>query len=197
MQFIPFSEGVEVNGRTVHSVVDGIGVFKTLSAKYLSQAGIGEIESGELRLQMDGWYPQAAWLGAFAHIAKEIGTSTLYKIGLHIPANAEFPSWVRDIHSAIRSIDIAYHLNHRLNGQVMFDVNSGVMLDGIGHYGYAAEEGKNLIISACENPYPCDFDRGIITAMAKRFQAKAKVDHEPGKPCRKNGSNSCTYRISW
>ncbi|HOV14530.1 MAG TPA: hypothetical protein PK771_09625, partial [Spirochaetota bacterium] len=100
-------------------------------------------------------------------------------------------------HSAIQSIDIAYHLNHRKNGKVLFDTQNGKMFEGIGHYGYEKVDDKNMIICECKNPYPCAFDKGIITAMAQKFESKAKVIHDDSKPCRKNGTDSCTYIVTW
>lgn len=197
MQFKAFEEGIEVNGQTVLSVVDGLGHFKTLSKKYLSNAGVGVVENGELIIIPDDWYSQQGWLKAFESIAREIGDTSLFKIGAAIPKNAKFPPWVKDVESAIQSIDVAYHLNHRKNGKELFDMQSGRMSEGIGHYGYEKIEGKNMIISECNNPYPCAFDNGIITAMAQQFEIKATVVHDDSKPCRKNGAESCTYIISW
>jgi hypothetical protein len=91
----------------------------------------------------------------------------------------------------------AYHLNHGKHGRVMFDVESGTMLEGIGHYGYLPVAGENRIVSTCRNPYPCDFDLGILTAMAKRFAPDATVDHVEGETCRKSGADECTYVVTW
>ena len=116
---------------------------------------------------------------------------------MKIPENAMFPSGVKDIASAIKLIDVAYHLNHRKNGKVLFDINTGKMEEGIGHYGYEKIENRNMIISECMNPYPCAFDFGIIMAMARKFEIKANIAHDDSKPCRKNGADSCTYIITW
>ena len=116
MQFKSFEPNIEVNGKTVFSIVDGIGTFKTLSKKHLLSAGIGKIENNELVIDLNGWYSQDYWLKAFESISKEIGDITLFKIGLSIPKNAQFPPWVKDVLSAIQSIDVAYHINHRKNG---------------------------------------------------------------------------------
>jgi hypothetical protein len=88
-------------------------------------------------------------------------------------------------------------MNHRKLGQEMFSPATGKMLEGIGHYGYEEIPGKKLIISVCNNPYPCAFDRGILAAMAQRFELSSSVAHDNAKPCRKNGADSCTYMISW
>ncbi len=197
MQFRPFENGIEVNGQTVFSVVDGLGHFKSIAKNVLLSVGIGTEENGEYKINMEGWYSHDNWLKAFEKIAKEIGDFTLKQIGLKIPENAKFPPWVKDIDSAIQSIDIAYHMNHRKEGLVLFDVNTGVMREGIGHYGYQKIPDQNMIISECKNPYPCAFDEGIITTMAKKFEISASVSHDDSKPCRKNGADSCTYIITW
>ena len=49
-------------------------------------------------------------------------------------------------------------------------------------------------------PIPLRLDRGLITAMAKRFAAKAvsvRVAHNQSKPYRKKGDETCTYSIAW
>lgn len=198
MQFKVFEPDIEVNGPTVYSIVAGLGYFTNLSRRYFSQAGIGTVVNKELRIDMDSWYPQAAWLEAFKNIAATVGDRVLFNIGLSIPANAQFPPWVVDIDSAIKAIDVAYHLNHRKRGRQLFDVNTGTMLEGIGHYGYERPSMKeNKIISVSRNPYPCAFDRGIIAAMARKFEPDALVVHDDAKECRTNGAETCTYYITW
>lgn len=191
MQFKPFEPGIEVNGQTVFAIVDGFGIVKSLSRSHLRDAGLEE------EIDLEGWYSQEKWLKAFESIAKIYGDNTLFQIGATIPKNAAFPPWVKDIDTAIQAINIAYHMNHRKNGTALFDPGSGKMLEGIGHYGYRRIPGEKLIISECNNPYPCRFDHGIITTMATRFEPGAKVTHDDSKPCRKNGAESCTYLITW
>ena len=79
---------------------------------------------------------------------------------------------------------------------VMFDPATGMMLEGIGHY-TAQPAGDRKIVCIAENPYPCDFDRGLITAMAARFERGARVIHDDTAPCRKKGADSCKFLISW
>lgn len=197
MEFKAFEPGIEVNGPTVFSIIDGLGQFKSLAKKIFLNVKIGKEENGELKIDMNAWYPQDAWLKAFETLSKEIGDSTLKKIGMKIPENAQFPPWVKDIDSAMQAIDIAYHMNHRKRGVPLFDTNTGKMTEGIGHYGYERIAGKNEIVSVSNNPYPCAFDFGIITTMAKKFQPRAFVEHDDTKPCRKTGAESCTYLVTW
>lgn len=198
MEFVAFEPGIEVNGQTVNSVVDGFRVFSQLASQFLAAEGIGDTgPDGQHRVIAEGWYSQEGWLRAFKKISDGVGQSVLYQIGLAIPRNAIFPPWVNDVHSAVKSIDVAYHMNHRKGGRIMFNPDNGELLDGIGHYGYEAAANAKKIISVCENPYPCAFDKGIITAMARRFEKNARVEHDDSKPCRHQGAESCTYVVAW
>ena len=50
------------------------------------------------------------------------------------------------------------------------------------------------------NPYPCDFDRGLLDALGRRFEpANPYLDivHHDNAPCKKSGADSCTYTIFW
>ena len=197
MQFRAFEPGIEVNGQTVNSVIAGLGYFTNLSRRFFSQVGIGNVTNKKLHIDLNGWYPQAAWLAAFENIAKTVGDRVLFNIGLSVPANAQFPPWVVDVDSGVKSIDIAYHINHRKNGKPLFNPDSGSMFEGIGHYGYERVPGGNKIISKCLNPFPCAFDQGIITAMAQKFAPHALIRHDNTKECRSKGADSCTYIIAW
>ena len=88
-------------------------------------------------------------------------------------------------------------MNHRKHGEVMYDETTGSLVEGIGHYGFEPLPGQKAIRSLCKNPYPCDFDRGILTAMARRFERSAVVRHDATQPCRQHGGESCTYHVRW
>jgi len=177
-QFKAFSPTVQVNGETVLSVVEGLGAFKPTALQILADNGIKDPQPGQ-------WYSQQAWLDAFKTISEKLGQVTLYSIGLKIPETAKFPPAIDSIEKALASIDVAYHMNHRMGE--------------IGNYKYEAT-GEKSARMVCTNPYPCDFDRGIIEAVAKRFRPKGalvRVKHDDSAPCRKQGAESCTYLIEW
>jgi hypothetical protein len=166
--------------------------------KYLTKHGLAKNVPGrQPELDRSAWFPLEDWLAAYEGIANEIGVNSLFGIGKSIPENATFPPQVTDIHSALGSIDVAYHMNHRKNGVVMFNPETGAMLEGIGHYKYQPVANENRIVCVCENPYPCDFDRGLVSAMAVRFEPLARAAHDNEAPCRKNGADSCTYVVWW
>ncbi|MDY6935046.1 MAG: hypothetical protein SVZ03_12600 [Spirochaetota bacterium] len=192
-QFIAINKDVEVNGETVLSIVAGMGVMHDLALSILLKNGIDNPKQGE-------WYSQQNWLNAFKQILKEIGFNTLFSIGKKIPENANFPPEINSLETALKGIDVAYHMNHRLFGEQLFDPNTGNMKEGIGHYNYKKiDETKAMMV--CDNPYPCDFDRGIIEAMTKRFKPQGSiiisVTHDDSAQCRKEGANSCTYIVDW
>ncbi len=198
MQYRAFEPGIEVNGQTVNSIVDGFRFFKEVPSRILLAEGIGKQGArGLVEVDPEAWYSQEAWLRAFERIHKEMGRPNLFAIGLRIPENAKFPPTITDIHKAIASVDVAYHMNHRKHGRVMFDASKATMTEGIGHYGYEPVAGKSMIVSRCQNPYPCDFDRGILTAMARKFERAASVTHVADEPCRERGAESCTYHVTW
>ncbi|MCX5814131.1 MAG: hypothetical protein NT178_16545 [Proteobacteria bacterium] len=191
-QFKAFSQSVEVNGETVLSVLTGMGFLKQKGIDILEKHGIHDPAPGQ-------WYLQQNWLDAFKDIAESVGNSTLNVIGSKIPENAQFPPEINSLEKALSAIDIAYHMNHRSNGRVMFDPNTGQKSEGIGHYGYE-QVGDRRVKMVCENPYPCDFDRGIIEAMVRRFQpsgSSPSVRHDDAAPCRKKGAASCTFLVEW
>lgn len=198
MQFRAFESGIEVSGHTIGSMIDGFKKYPTVASKYLSKHGLmagSGPKAGEL--DRSGWFPLENWLAAYESIAREVGVNSLYACGRSIPENVSFPPNVTDIQSAITAIDVGYHLNHRKRGVVMCNLETGQMEEGIGHYRAQAAANERRITCVCENPYPCDFDRGLIVAVAQRFEPHAKVVHDNEAPCRKNGQDSCTYLVWW
>ena len=177
-QFKVFSPEVQVIGTAVLSVVKGMGAFQPMALKILARQGIADI-------QQDEWYGQQDWLNAFQEISESMGGPVLRVIGHKIPETAIWPPEVSTIEQALVSIDVAYHMNHR-NGN-------------IGHYTFI-KTGERSGKMTCGNPYPCDFDFGIIEGTGKKFapdKTFLRVQHDNSQPCRKADEDSCTYLITW
>ena len=177
-QFKALSSEVQVLGEVVLSLVNVMGAFKGISLDILKENGIVEPEPDE-------WYSQQAWLDSFKVIADKVGPNTLYQVGRQIPQQYYFPPGVDSIESVLADLDDAYRKSHR-GGD-------------IGHYRFQVL-GLNVGQVKCDNPYPCDFDRGIISALAERFEPEGSlvdVRHEEDAPCKKQGADSCVYTISW
>lgn len=175
-QFQVFENGVEVNGQTVLALVEGMESDKTMALQILQENGITNPKQGE-------WYSQQSWLNAFKKISEDVGPYALYCIGTKIPENAQFPPEIISLETALDSIDTAYHMNHR--GGEIGNYNVHKIPDGSFHF-------------TCNNPYPCEFDRGIIEGIARRFTPEGDhitVNHDDSAPCRDKGDDSCTYHI--
>ena len=191
-EFLSFDKRTEVNGQTILSVIDGMRGFETSARKILFENGIEDP-------MPDRWYSQQAWLNAFKQIALKIGDVILINIGKRIPDNARWPEHIDSIRSALESIDIAYHLNHRIGENILFDEKKGTVLSGIGNYTYE-EISDNSVKMICNNPYPCSFDKGILKAVALKFKPLGYTvlfKEHVADGCRKRGSDTCTYYISW
>lgn len=176
--FRPFeasSPDVEVDGRSVESVISGM-MLRSVGLELLRRHGIEPSASRR-------WFSMQAWLNVFRTISERLGPDTLYSIGHRIPVVADFPAeTMKDVASALRSIDIAYHNSHR-NGE-------------IGCYQFI-ENGDGSYVIRCNNPYPCDFDLGIIHALVERYRGSQiyMAQHVPGA-CRKYGGAECRYQVT-
>lgn len=165
---------VEVMGAAIMSVVGGLG-----------DTVVPVLEEHNLHpLKRENWYKQQDWLDAFEDLSGN-GFMDLVSVGMAIPDNAVWPDHIDNIHDALASINVAYGMNHR-GGE-------------IGGYHYQKTDETSGIM-VCDNPYPPDFDYGIIYRTAHKFRPSGKhlvVKYDSSKPSRKNGDKSCTYLIIW
>ncbi len=174
-------------------MVNGLGAFKQMAITILGENGLEEPKP-------DHWYPLQNWLNAFKIIANKIGPNTLFQIGKQTLDDAKWPPNIKSfsIKDAFQLIDVAYHMNHKIKNQVLFQ--NGKIYEGIGHY-TSKEIEKNMLKIICENPYPCEFDKGLLTRMAYDFKPKGslkiEVIHDDSAPCRKKNQNSCSYIVKW
>jgi hypothetical protein len=190
--------GIEVNGESLGATIDAFRQYPGIVTKYLVQYGLVKVVNGKPEaIDRTNWYPFDKWLASYNAIAKDVGLNSLYTIGKKIPENAAFPPHLNEIRGALSSLDIAYHLNHRKNGVLMFNPETGVMLEGIGHIRTELSETERKATVVCEQPYPCEFDRGLVTAFATRFEPMAKTVHDNAAPCRKKGGASCSFVVTW
>ncbi len=180
-QFKSFDPNVEVNGEVVTSILEGMGEYKEIGKKLLKNHGIVGIEKG-------AWYPLQSLLDTFKDISEKLGEPTLFLIGSKIPEVAIFPPNIESFEQGMPLIDQAYHMNHR-NGD-------------IGYYKFDTMEGKQAKMT-CENPYPCEFDRGLISGFAKIFtpngigeEGVTVMIDDSVKP-RREGGDITVYEIVW
>ena len=184
----------EVSGRSLGAIIDGFRHYPTVALTYLQKFGIAKSDQ---ELDRDAWYRLDTWISALTAMTSEVGSNSMYRIGRSVPQNVALPAHITDIHACLASLDDAYRLNHRKNGVAMLNPSTGEKVDGIGRYTYEPVKDANQVICVCDVPYPCDLDRGLIGAMAARFEPTAKIQHDGDAPCRKKGGESCTYVVFW
>jgi len=187
---------MEINRTGVEVVVDGFRGFTLLAHQIMIAEGVGTDDGeGNLVLPPGAWLNLRNYLKSLRRIAQEIGSQVLIDGGQTVPKHANLPPTITDIHSALGSLDIAYHMNHRRNGQTLFNPATGAMSEGIGHYRVTPKQGESKIEIVSDTPYPCGYDRGVVLGMAQRFKPPAQVAHGPA--CRSKGAESCTYTVTW
>jgi hypothetical protein len=192
-EFISFNKNVEVSAEGVLSFVNSMEKGKENRLLLLSKYGIIP-EPG-------GWYNLQKWLDAFKELAIEIGEMNVFLVGKAAIVNAKFPP-MDSLKEALESINIAYHMNHRLDGKIMFDSKTGKITEGIGNYILKSyNEDTKKAVMFCENPYPSKFDEGLLTQIVRIFKPKGgpsqNVFLDSDMETRRKGKDSCTYNIIW
>jgi hypothetical protein len=185
--------GIETHGKAILNILSGLGPLSGRARALFAEEGV-RVDGPSDRPVLGEWFPLDANLRVLRRIGGEFGADVLRAIGASVPLHAVFPPSIHDVESALAAIDVAYHLNHRRGGVVMFDPARGHMLEGIGHYGYRAD-GAGRLVCECTSVYPCAFDHGLVSGMATRFAAGAEVLHGQDEGCRESGAGRCVYRV--
>lgn len=200
MPLKPLPPGIEVSQRGVLPLLAAFEAFPSMLARHLLKHGIAATQGQSLVPQLQvsqAWIPLDAWLKTLAALAQEVGPNALFQCGMRITANARFPSVFVDLESALRSIDVTYHMEHRHNGRVMFDPRTRRMLEGIGHYAVDPTPQGHEIRIVSDVPYPCPSDLGIVTGIARSFEPRAITQHDESAGCRAEGGERCVYVVTW
>lgn len=172
---------IEVTGSSLNSLLDAVSdlsnIFEDQTHETLAKHGIEHVRDDE-------WYVLRAYLDALADIGENIGPQTLTNVGKAIPDNAEWPPEVDSVSAGLDSIDDAYQMNHR-GGE-------------FGCYDHEAVGDREAVMT-CENPYPCEFDRGLITGVVQKFGSEGTLVQveEESDACRSEGGERCVYRVAW
>lgn len=177
-KFRPFqapSQKAEVIGKTFQAVLRGV-MIRGVALELLAREGLETIAP-------EVWYPLQKQLNVLKHIGELLGAETLYSIGYRIPYIADFSDRIKDVESALRSIDAAYNL--------------AVRGCDAGRYEFS-QPGPDVCEITCENPYPCEFDHGIVASLVDRFRGSMlyAVNHAQGS-CRGRGGDLCRFRVEY
>jgi hypothetical protein len=176
-EYRAFSPTAEVLGQAVLCIVGGMAANRVRAQQLLAEHGVDPLDPQR-------WYPQQRVLDALRAIFERIGPLTVRGIGRQMFDCAPFPK-APMLEEALRGIQRTYEAHHR-HGD-------------IGHY-RVEPAGPGSAHVVCLNPYPCDFDLGLVEAVAERnrplHSLRVRVVHAPGD-CRKRGQDACTYVVSW
>ncbi|MFZ6180328.1 hypothetical protein [Nannocystis pusilla] len=187
-QYVPKAPNITVYGQTTSVFIDVLKPFAVLQKAMLDALGVDQIDP-------HAWYPQELILRAYQKVDYVLGGRGLERFGRQVPPLVAFPPGIDGAHTVLSKLDVTYHLNHGRDGVVMFDLATGEMTDGIGHYTYE-RVGEREALMLCDNPYPCRFDMGLVHGFAGRFEPGVQVTHESSE-CRARGGDKCLYRVSW
>lgn len=174
-QYVVFDENVEVRGLTIQATLEAMGQS---GYEALARHGIEDVQS-------DGWYSQVAYLNAFKELAED-GLLNMVAVGMGVPDLVEWPPEITTVEQALGALDAAYHMNHR-GGD-------------IGSYEFVStgeREGKVV----CNNPYPSDFDYGLIYRIVQKFRPDEgrvmRVIRDEEMQNRTEGGEECVYYLKW
>ncbi len=140
--------------------------------------------AGLINVQPDEWYPQQPFLDALK-LACGIDSPSLFHLGMRLGEMFHFDEDPRSVAAALTALENQYHTHHRNDDRSHWRVSV---------------DSYNLITCVSSTPYPSDFERGVVTAMVLRFRSIAgtcRIWHDRKEPSRKDGADSCTYRILW
>ena len=170
---------VEVSGELVLAMVEGMRGVRKRYRHLLAEYGLDDPKP-------DRWYSRDELLDVFETLAADAGPFVVFDMGARVADNASFPAEIDSVEEALARADALFQSSHR-----------GAE---VGSYTFEKTgEGSGTMV--CRTPYPCDFDRALIEALALRFRPRESwnvtVKHEETAACRKQGGDSCTYTVQW
>ncbi|WP_394840916.1 serine/threonine protein kinase [Pendulispora brunnea] len=179
-------------------VGDLLSAFRLMPAAVhtiLAKHGLGEFASdGKFVPHPQTWWPVATYAAVTREVAAALGSTKTMELVKLVTQYHDLSTSVRDIHSALQDLDPAFRMRHRKDGKPLGDPAGPD--EPLGHFQYRGEPGANLVAIESDYPYACDWERGCLFGIVRRFEPHSLVEHATG-PCRKNGDDRCIYHITW
>jgi len=173
------TSSVEVSGHIALAMIKGMAGIDKRYRRELEEHGLDDPRTNT-------WYPLADVLNVFEELAAASEPFVISDMGTRVGDDAKFPPETDSLQKAFAHVDDFLRSGHRG--------------ESVGSYVFE-KTGDNSATIICTTPYPCDFDRGFIEAVARRFRPKdswdATVVHEVSTSCRKHDGNCCTYIVQW
>lgn len=177
-EFIAFDPNVEVAGASASADLAALQRLGVDAIPIFEKYGLYPLEA-------DQWYNQQAFLNAYKEIAQTTSLS-MTAIGMQVPEVVEFPPDIKTIEDVLQALNEAYQMNHR-GGE-------------FGEYQYVST-GERSAKMVCRNPYPSEFDYGLIYKLLQLYRPEdskdISIELDTTAPTRKAGADSCTYLVRW
>lgn len=106
------------------------------------------------------WYALQGWLNLLGAVEQEYGAATVYAIGLQVVAHCSWPLGLANLTQALLALDEACRTN--------------VQGEPIGYY-RTEECGLQNLRVECLTPTPPDFERGLLTGLARLYKPVGAV----------------------
>ncbi|WP_070742380.1 hypothetical protein [Hymenobacter coccineus] len=175
--YLAFEASSEVNGATIQLVLAAC-LVPHIGTQLLTKHGL------PAQPQAEEWYPLQAWLDVLADLEQRTWEDTIYAAGLRAIDLCVWPPNLHTLSDALAALEQACRANIR--GQ------------NIGYY-QVDELGPHEARVRCLTPTPAEFERGILTGLARRYQParglRVRVEPEPTPP---NAPRLLKwFRVSW
>ena len=171
--------GTEVSGETVLATTKGMRGLRKRLRNLLAEHGLDAP-------QPNLWYSQDELLDVFDALADDALPFIFSDMGAQVAHDAEFPEEIDSVQQALAHVD-AFHRSHHRGSR-------------IGSYAFE-KTGERSGTIVCKTPYPCDFDRSFLQAIAQRFRPDRSCDvivrHAESASCRERGDESYDYVVRW
>ena len=165
--------GATVSGGNILSMLAAMGPFRKRGEQILEEHAIKEV-------QAETWFPLAAYVRSLETIRDRMGPNTLYQIGRQIPNHVPLPPGIDTFPKVLASFGMAFDMNH-----------SGMA--GVITYTLHGDRNATIVTGT---PYPCDFDRGVISGFFhKLLSTRIVVDKDLDLDCKAKGGETCTYKV--
>ncbi len=180
-QFIAFEKDAEVAGHAILTCLSCFPeYFRADVERLLKEKDIVDVAPNK-------WFNLQNYLDVLKEISTRYGASTLFNVGVAIGEGAPSSSEIT-LESALSAWDALYRAHHRHAYRGYIKLLS---------FDYQA---KQAVVEV-KTPYPCHFERGIATALSRKFRPQdagfIDVQLDKSKPSRLDGADSSFYVIFW
>lgn len=171
--------GSEVSGRALRVVVDGAAQCSAVTVETVRRT-LGEHDLPETP-DADDWYDQGPYLAAVDELVDRLGDSAVRAVGEQFPTVVQWDAEPETVAEAMLALAQWYRRAHRgeRTGCLLFE---------------RTDETAGRLTA--ETPYPCAFELGTATGLARHVADDLVTLTEAGH-CRTDGADACHYDLSW